>query len=142
MSSDRASKPEPPVGLPEGRLVQVPGLGELFVRDTGGDGPPLLLLHGWMFPSDLNWFRTYQPLADAGYRVLALDHRGHGRGLRADEPFTLVGCASDAAALIRELGCGPAIVVGYSMGGPVATLMARYHRDTVAALVLCATARE
>jgi pimeloyl-ACP methyl ester carboxylesterase len=142
VSSDRASRPEPPVELPEGRLVQVPGLGELFIRDTGGDGPPLLLLHGWMFPSDLNWFRTYQPLADAGYRVLALDHRGHGRGLRADEPFTLAGCASDAAALIRELGCGPAIVVGYSMGGPIATLMARDHPDTVAALVLCATARE
>jgi pimeloyl-ACP methyl ester carboxylesterase len=123
-------------------LVQVHGLGELFVRDTGGDGPPLLLLHGWMFPSDLNWFRTYKPLADAGYRVLALDHRGHGRGLRAHEPFTLAGCASDAAALIRELGCGPAIVVGYSMGGPIATLMARDHPDTVAALVLCATARE
>jgi pimeloyl-ACP methyl ester carboxylesterase len=142
VNSERSAKPEPPVELPEGRLVQVPGLGELFVRDTGGDGPPLLLLHGWMFPSDLNWFRTYKPLADAGYRVLAIDHRGHGRGLRADEPFTLTGCASDAAALIRELGCGPAIVVGYSMGGPIATLMARDHPDTVAALVLCATARE
>jgi pimeloyl-ACP methyl ester carboxylesterase len=122
--------------------VHVPGLGELFVRDTGGNCPPVLLLHGWMFPSDLNWFRTYQPLADAGYRVLAVDHRGHGRGLRADEPFTLTGCASDAAALIRELRCGPAIIVGYSMGGPIACLMARDHPDTVAALVLCATARE
>jgi 3-oxoadipate enol-lactonase len=120
----------------------VPKLGELFIRDTGGDGPPVLLLHGWMFPSDLNWFRTYKPLADAGYRVLALDHRGHGRGLRAAEPFTLAGCAADAAALVRELGCGPVIAVGYSMGGPVASLMARDHPDTVAALVLCATARE
>ena len=137
-----ARHPDPPVDLPEGRLVHVRGLGELFVRDTGGSGPPVLLLHGWMFPSDLNWFRVYQPLADAGYRVLALDHRGHGRGLRADEPFTLAGCASDAAALIRELGCGPVIVVGYSMGGPVATLMARDHPDTVAGMVLCATARE
>jgi len=140
MGSERY--PDPPVDLPEGRIVRVPGLGELFVRDTGGSGPPLLLLHGWMFPSDLNWFRTYKPLADAGYRVLALDHRGHGRGLRADEPFTLSGCASDAAALIRELGCGPATVVGYSMGGPIACLMARDHADTVSALVLCATARE
>jgi pimeloyl-ACP methyl ester carboxylesterase len=137
-----ASAPDPPVELPEGRIVRVPGLGELFIRDTGGNGPPVLLLHGWMFPSDLNWFRVYGSLADAGYRVLALDHRGHGRGLRADEPFTLSGCASDAAALLRELGCGPAIVVGYSMGGPVASLMARDHPDSVAALVLCATARE
>jgi 3-oxoadipate enol-lactonase len=137
-----ASAPDPPVDLPEGRIVRVPGLGELFVRDTGGNGPPVLLLHGWMFPSDLNWFRVYKPLADAGYRVLALDARGHGRGLRADEPFTLAGCASDAAALVRELGCGPVIAVGYSMGGPVASLMARDHPDTVAALVLCATSRE
>jgi pimeloyl-ACP methyl ester carboxylesterase len=137
-----ASAPDPPVDLPEGRIVRVPGLGELFVRDTGGNGPPVLLLHGWMFPSDLNWFRVYKPLADAGYRVLALDARGHGRGLRADEPFTLEGCASDAAALVRELGCGPVIAVGYSMGGPVASLMARDHPDTVAALVLCATSRE
>ena len=140
MTSNR--HPDPPVDLPEGRIVRVPGLGELFVRDTGGSGPPVLLLHGWMFPSDLNWFRTYKPLADAGYRVLALDHRGHGRGLRADEPFSLAGCAADAAALVRELGCGPVIAAGYSMGGPIASLMARDHPDTVAALVLCATARE
>jgi 3-oxoadipate enol-lactonase len=141
-TESQASHPDPPVELPQGRLVHVHGLGELFVRDSGGSGPPVLLLHGWMFPSDLNWFRVYQPLADAGYRVLALDHRGHGRGLRADEPFTLAGCASDAAALIRELRCGPATVVGYSMGGPVACLMARDHPDTVAGIVLCATARE
>jgi 3-oxoadipate enol-lactonase len=138
----RTAAPDPPVELPPGHLIHVRGLGELFVRDTGGDGPPVLLLHGWMFPSDLNWFRTYKPLADAGYRVLALDHRGHGRGLRAAEPFTLAGCAADAAALVRELGCGPVIAVGYSMGGPVASLMARDHPDSVAALVLCATARE
>jgi pimeloyl-ACP methyl ester carboxylesterase len=144
VASERARPglPEPPVELPEGRIVAVPGLGELFVRDTGGSGPPVLLLHGWMFPSDLNWFRTYAPLSEAGYRVLALDARGHGRGLRAAEPFTLAGCASDAAALVRELGCGPVIAVGYSMGGPIAALMARDYPDTVAALVECATARE
>jgi pimeloyl-ACP methyl ester carboxylesterase len=142
MTSERSGFPDPPVELPEGRIVRVPGLGELFVRDTGGNGPPVLLIPGWMFPSDLNWFRVYKPLADAGYRVLAVDARGHGRGLRADEPFTLAGCASDAAALVRELGCGPVIAVGYSMGGPIAALMARDHPETVAALVQCATARE
>jgi pimeloyl-ACP methyl ester carboxylesterase len=140
VASERA--PDPPLELPEGRLVRVPGLGELFVRDTGGSGPPVLLLHGWMFPSDLNWWRVYGPLAGAGYRVLALDLRGHGRGLRAAESFSLAGCASDAAQLVRELGCGPVIAVGYSMGGPIAALMARDHPDTVAALVECATARE
>jgi pimeloyl-ACP methyl ester carboxylesterase len=130
------------VELPRGCVVHVPGVGEMFMRDSGGDGPPVLLLHGWMFSSDLNWFRAYGPLADAGYRVLAVDHRGHGRGLRTDEPFTLAACAADAAALMREIECGPVTAVGYSMGGPIASLMARDHPDTVSGLVLGATARE
>jgi len=130
------------VPLPEGRLHHVPGRGEFFVRDSGGEGPPVLLLHGWMFPSDLNWFRSYGPLAEAGYRVLAMDHRGHGRGLRTPAAFRLSDCADDAAAVVGSLGCGPVIAVGYSMGGPVTQLMARDHADALAGIVLCATARE
>jgi pimeloyl-ACP methyl ester carboxylesterase len=118
----------------------VPELGELFVRDSGGEGPPVLLLHGWMVSADLNWYRAYAALAEAGYRVLALDHRGHGRGLRASESFQLTSCAADAAALVRELGCGPVTAVGYSMGGPIASLMAHDHPEAVRGLVLGATA--
>jgi 3-oxoadipate enol-lactonase len=92
-----------------------------------------------MFQSDLNWYRCYGPLADAGYRVLAIDHRGHGRGLRTPADFRLADCAADAAAVVRELGCGPLIAVGYSMGGAIAKLMARDHRDVLSALVLSAT---
>jgi 3-oxoadipate enol-lactonase len=134
--------PMPPVPLPPGRTVPVPGRGELFVRDSGGDGPPVLLLHGWMFSADTNWWTVYGPLQDAGYRVIALDHRGHGRGVRTTEPFRLADCAADAAGLLRELGAGPAVVVGYSMGGPIAQLMAREHRDCVSGLVLSATSQD
>ena len=130
----------PPVALPPGRTVVVPGRGEFFLRDTGGDGPPVLLVHGWMFPSDLNWAQTYGPLQRAGYRVLAMDLRGHGRGLRSSDPFRLVDCADDAAGVLQVLDAGPATVVGYSMGGPVAQLMARRHPEHVAGIVLCATA--
>jgi len=134
--------PEPPVPLPPGRLHHVPGRGEFFLRDSGGSGPPVLLLHGWMFPSDLNWFRSYEPLVEAGYRVLAMDHRGHGRGLRTPAPFRLSDCSDDAAAVVEGLDCGPVIAAGYSMGGPIAQLMARDHGDVLAGIVLCATARE
>jgi 3-oxoadipate enol-lactonase len=134
--------PEPPVTLPPGRLVHVPGRGEFFLRDTGGAGPPVLLLHGWMFPSDLNWWTCYDALAEAGYRVLAVDHRGHGRGLRTTKAFRLEDCAADAAAVVAEIGCGPVIATGYSMGGAIAQLMARDHRACVAGLVLCATSRD
>ena len=140
MAERREWAPEPPVELPPGRLVHVRGRGEFFIRDSGGDGPPVLLLHGWMFASDLNWFRVYEPLIGAGYRVLAIDHRGHGRGLRTPAHFRLVDCAADAAAVVRELGCGPVTAVGYSMGGAITQLMARDHADTLAAVVLSATA--
>ena len=136
----RPLAPVPPLPLPPGRTVVVPERGELFVRDSGGSGPVVLLVHGWMFASDLNWLRTYAPLARAGYRVLAMDLRGHGRGLRSSEPFRLADCADDAAGLLAALDAGPALVVGYSMGGPVAQLLARRHPDRVAGLVLCATA--
>lgn len=133
--------PEPPFEMPPARTLNVPGRGEVFLRDTGGDGPVVMLLHGWMATADLNWAGAYGDLVDAGYRVLAIDHRGHGRGLRPLVPFSLVDCAADAAAALRRLDLAPAIIVGYSMGGAVAQLVARDHPDVVCGLVLSGTAQ-
>jgi pimeloyl-ACP methyl ester carboxylesterase len=133
--------PEPPTEMPPARTVNVPGHGELFLRDSGGEGPVVLLLHGWIASADLNWYGAYGDLIDAGYRVLAPDHRGHGRGLRPLVPFRLADCAADAAALVRTLALAPAIVVGYSMGGAIAQLVARDHPDVVAGVVLSGTAQ-
>ncbi len=133
--------PEPPSGLPPARIVTVPGHGELFVRDAPGPDPtaPIaLLLHGWMFPADMHWFTAYDAVARVA-RVLAPDHRGHGRGIRPSKPFRLVDVADDAAALLRELDVDPVIAVGYSMGGPIALLLWQRHPDLVSGLVLCAT---
>jgi pimeloyl-ACP methyl ester carboxylesterase len=112
----------------------------VFFRDTGGSGPVVLLVHGWMFASDLNWLRQYSALQRAGYRVLAMDLRGHGRGMRQYGHFRLVDCADDATALLDVLGIPSALVVGYSMGGPVTQLMAQRSPHKVAGFVLCATA--
>ncbi len=133
--------PEPPVQLPPARTLAVAGHGELFLRDTGGNGAVVMLLHGWTVSADMNWFGAYKDLAEAGYRVLAIDHRGHGRGLRPLVPFRLADCAADAAAALRELGATPAVVVGYSMGGAIAQLVARDHADVVSGLVLSGTAQ-
>jgi pimeloyl-ACP methyl ester carboxylesterase len=135
-------RPVPPDDLPPGRIVLVRGRGEFMLRDTGGDGPAVLLLHGWMVTADLNWVTMYGPLRDAGYRVLAMDHRGHGRGMRSPEPFRLEACAADAAAVLRTEGIDRVVAVGYSMGGPIACLLARDHPDVVSGLVLCATASD
>lgn len=133
--------PMPPPDLPPGRLVPVPGCGELCVRDSGeaGEGEPtILLVHGWMFPADVNWFPVYKPLSDIG-RVLSVDHAGHGRGLRTSYPFRLVDVADNLAALLRHLDTGPVVAVGYSMGGPITQLLWRRHPDVVRGLVQCAT---
>ena len=73
--------------------------------------------------------------------MLAIDHRGHGRGLRALVPFRLIDCAADAADVLRTLDAAPALVVGYSMGGAIAQLVARDHRDVVRGLVCSGTAQ-
>jgi pimeloyl-ACP methyl ester carboxylesterase len=134
--------PVPPA-FPPGRVLNLPDRGEVFVRDSGGTcaGPAVLLLHGWTASADLNFFAVYASLAES-YRVIALDLRGHGRGLRSVEAFSLEDCADDAAALLTQLRTGPVIVVGYSMGGPVGMLLARRHPEQVAALVMQATALE
>ena len=128
--------------LPPGRHLELPGRGRTWVRELPGPpgAPTLLLLHGWTASSDLNWYACYEALG-ARYRVVAMDHRGHGRGIRSRRPFRLSTCADDAAALLEELGLGPVIAVGYSMGGPVAQLLWRRHPQHVAGLVLCATSR-
>jgi 3-oxoadipate enol-lactonase len=134
--------PVPPIELPPARTLIVPGRGELFLRDTGDpDNPPVMLLHGWMADADLNWCGAYGDLAAAGYRVLAIDHRGHGRGLRPLTDFRLADCAADAAAALKALDAAPALVVGYSMGGAIAQLMVRDHPEAVTGLVLSGTAQ-
>jgi pimeloyl-ACP methyl ester carboxylesterase len=137
---DSLGPPVPPFEFPPGQTTVLPGRGEFFYRDSGGEGPAVLLLHGWVVSADLNWLNVYQPLQDAGFRVIAIDHRGHGRGPRPNDPFRLTDCAADAAALIEHLNVGPAIVAGYSMGGPISELLARSRPELVAALILCATA--
>jgi len=102
--------------------------------------PALVLLHGWTATADLNWYPAYGPLARR-HHVIAADLRGHGRGLRRPERFRLSDCADDVVALADQLGLTSIVPVGYSMGGLVAQLLWRRHRDRVAGLVLCATSR-
>lgn len=130
--------------LPPGRAVELPGRGVTFVREAQGPpgAPTVLLLHGWTVTADLNWFASYWPLAEH-YHVVAMDHRGHGRGIRPpDGRVRLSECADDAAVLLDVLGVDRAIAVGYSMGGPVAQLLWRRHPERVSGLVLCATAAD
>ena len=112
------------------------------MRDTGArpGAPTLVLLHGLGATGDLNWFASFDALGRR-FRVISVDHRGHGQGIRVGARFRLADCADDAAAVADALGVERFIAVGYSMGGPIAQLTWYRHRDRVAGLVLCATSR-
>lgn len=123
-----------------GERITLPGRGSTFVRHVEGPpgAPTVLLLHGWLASGGLNWFNAFGPLAER-YHVVAPDLRGHARGLRSRRRFRLADCADDLAATLEELDTGPVIVVGYSMGGPVAQLLWKRHPQLVSGLVFCAT---
>jgi 3-oxoadipate enol-lactonase len=128
--------------LPPGREIELTGRGTTFIRELDGPSsasPAIILLHGWTASADLNWFTSYYPLSEH-FRVVALDNRGHGGGIRSRKVFRLSDCADDVVALADALGIDQFIPVGYSMGGPIAQLVWKQHHDRVLGLVLCATA--
>ncbi|MCX7619650.1 MAG: alpha/beta hydrolase [Acidimicrobiales bacterium] len=118
-------------------------LGEVWVEITeaGAGGIPLLLLHGFTGSREdfADWF---EKLADAGWHVVAPDHRGHGGSAKPDkeEAYSLATLAADALVLADQLGWEEFVVLGHSMGGMVAQLIAIDAPERVAALVLMDTA--
>ena len=127
--------------LPPGRAVHLPGRGDTYIRELPGPpgAPTIVLLHGWTATGALNWATSMEELAEH-FHVVAIDHRGHGRGLKSKAKFSIEACADDVDALMQQLDIPNAVVAGYSMGGPIAQQLALRHPDRVAGLVMCATA--
>lgn len=112
--------------------------GPLFYKDTGGDGEPVALGHGYLMTHRL-WDRLVPELADAGYRVIRWDWRGQGQsGVAADgyDPWAL---AADVLTLMGRLGIERFHYVGHSMGGYVGYRVALRAPGRVASLVQIGT---
>lgn len=115
------------------------GLKLAFFDRGPREGEPVLLIHGFASSANVNWVYPgwLSTLESAGYRVIALDNRGHGA---SDKPHDSALyhpplMAGDAVALLDHLGIETAHVMGYSMGARISAFLARDHGARLRTLV-------
>ncbi|MDQ3178748.1 MAG: alpha/beta hydrolase, partial [Actinomycetota bacterium] len=108
---------------------------QLNYQDSGGDGRPVVLIHGWPL-SAASWSEQVPALTGAGYRVVAYDRRGFGESDKPEDGYDYDTLAADLDGVLSELDLRDATLVGFSMGGgEVARYIGRYGEDRVASVV-------
>ncbi len=108
----------------------------LHYTDTGGDGRPVVLIHGWPL-NGKSWASQEPALVDAGYRAIAYDRRGFGHSDKPDDGYDYDTFAADLAGLLDELDLRDVTLVGFSMGGgEVVRYLAQHGSDRVRSAVL------
>lgn len=96
-----------------------------------GKGPAVILLHGGLGHSG-NWGHQASALADAGYRVVLIDSRGHGRSTRDAQPYSYERMAADVLVVMDELALKKACFIGWSDGACTALIFADRHPERTA----------
>ena len=107
---------------------------EIWYHDTASDLPVLVLLHG-LAGYALEWGATIAALRE-DYRVISVEQRGHGSSTRRPDDVSRQAYVADAVAVLDDLGAGAVPVVGQSMGGHTAMLLAAHHPERVSRLVM------
>ena len=111
---------------------------EIYYTEQGS-GPPVLFSHGWPLSSDA-WQVELKVLADAGYRAIAHDRRGHGRSSKTYDGNDMDTYARDLAELVDALDLHDLVVVGHSTGGGEVVRYAAQHAVGRVAKVITAGA--
>jgi pimeloyl-ACP methyl ester carboxylesterase len=110
----------------------------LHIDDSGGDGRPVVLIHGWPLSAE-SWDDQTDALVAAGHRVVAYDRRGFGRSDKPDGGFDYDTLAADLDRLLTDLDLRDVTLVGFSMGGgEVARYVAAYGQDRLRSVVFAA----
>ncbi|SDR73079.1 alpha/beta fold hydrolase [Agrococcus carbonis] len=110
----------------------------LHIDDSGGDGRPVVLIHGWPLSAE-SWAEQADALGRAGYRVVAYDRRGFGRSDKPDDGYDYDTLAADLDGVMRQLDLRDATLVGFSMGGgEVARYVSTYGDELVRSVVFAA----
>lgn len=123
------------MGTPRDIYADLPARGlRLHCLDWGGDGTPIVLLHG-LSSSARIWDLTTPHLVPR-FHVIAVDQRSHGQSDRPDDGYGFDDTTADIVALIAKLGIERPIVVGHSWGANVALQLAADHADAARGIVL------
>lgn len=110
------------------------------MRETGSDSArPLVLIHGWGFDGEMNYYKVIPGLAEQ-FRVVVPDHRNHGRSDQIRGPVEVEDLADEIVGMLDQLGYRVVDVLGYSLGGMAAQVIAHRYPDRVRRLVLAGTA--
>jgi non-heme chloroperoxidase len=108
---------------------------QIYYKDWGS-GQPIVFHHGWPLSSD-DWDAQMLYFVEKGYRVIAIDRRGHGRSSQAGSSHDMDHYAADVAAVVEHLDLRNSIHIGHSTGGGEATrYVARHGKGRVARLVI------
>jgi pimeloyl-ACP methyl ester carboxylesterase len=118
---------------PVKKVVSAPD-GLNIVCDVRGKGDTaLIFLHGWC--GNREYWKNQVDVFAVDYRVVALDQAGHGESGKDRKTWSASALASDVEAVVKHLGLKRVILVGHSMGGPVALLAARLMPGIVVAVI-------
>ena len=111
--------------------------GTCLYAKSWGDGPPVVLIHGWPLSGD-SWDPVSHALAEAGFRAIAYDRRGFGRSDQPSGGYDYNTFADDLAEVMDAMGVDEeATLVGFSMGGgEIARYMSRHNGRGVARVAL------
>lgn len=108
---------------------------EIYFKDVG-EGPTILLVHGWPLDADM-WEDQIYALSTGGFRVVAYDRRGFGRSEQPFDGYDYDTLSDDLATLIDDLELSDITLVGFSMGGgEVARYMSRHDGKGVSRAIL------
>lgn len=109
---------------------------------TGGDGPTVVLSHGWT-ETRAGWAPVAARLVDEGFRVVLYDQRGHGKSTMGSGDPSVAMLGADLQAVLEQTDCQDAVVVGHSMGGMAVLALGIGHAtvvtERVRAVVLVST---
>lgn len=129
-----AAQPTGSGGTGEGFATAADGT-RLYYKDWGR-GQPIFFHHGWPLSAD-DWDGQMLYFLAQGYRVIAMDRRGHGRSGQASGGHDMSTYAADVDAVVKKLDLRDAIHIGHSTGGgEVARYVARHGQGRVAKAVL------